>query len=145
MKQKCIHLSEKDVRILNSIKKKYGFKLDGQTVSYLIHKHEQGYEDLAVAMRKELEDNYLPKERIRWGVQTAEQNTIMMMDVLNSLLWMLNAKNCYRVGEITHPVIKENKVELKKKIAHFKQKSDEIKVKKRSNLVWGHFCPPDEI
>lgn len=115
MKQKCIHLSEEDVRILNSIKKKYGFKLDGQTVSYLIHKHEQGYEDLAVAVRKELEDNYLPKERIRWGVQTAEQNTIMMMDVLNTLLWLFNAKNCYRVGEITHPVIKESKDELKKR------------------------------
>lgn len=129
MKQKCIHLSEEDVRILNSIKKKYGFKSDGQTVSYLIHKHEQGYEDLAVAVRKELENNYLPKERIRWGVQTAEQNTIVMMDVLNSLLWMLNAKNCYRVGEITHPVIKESKDELKKMIAHFKQKSDERKSK----------------
>ena len=90
-------------------------------------------------MRKELEDNYLPKERIRWGVQTAEQNTIVMMDVLNSLLWMLNAKNCYRVGEITHPVIKESKDELKKMIAYFKQKSDEKKVKKRSNMVRGHF------
>ena len=41
MKQKCIHLSEEDVTLLNSIKKKYGFKSDGQTVSYLIHKHEQ--------------------------------------------------------------------------------------------------------
>ena len=80
-------------------------------------------------VRKELEENYLPKERIRWGVQTAEQNTIMMMDVLNTLLWLFNAKNCYRVGEITHPVIKESKDELKKKIAHFKQKSDERKSK----------------
>ena len=26
MKQKCIHLSEEDVTLLNSIKKKYGFK-----------------------------------------------------------------------------------------------------------------------
>ena len=129
MKQKCIHLSEEDVTLLNSIKKKYGFKSDGQTVSYLIHKHEQGFEELAVAVRKELEENYLPKERIRWGVQTAEQNTIMMMDVLNILLWLFNAKNCYRVGEITHPVIKESKDELKKKIAHFKQKSDERKSK----------------
>ena len=129
MKQKCIHLSEEDVTLLNSIKKKYGFKSDGQTVSYLIHKHEQGFEELAVAVRKELEENYLPKERIRWGVQTAEQNTIMMMDVLNTLLWLVNAKNCYRVGEITHPVIKESKDELKKKIAHFKQKSDERKSK----------------
>ena len=129
MKQKCIHLSEEDVTLLNSIKKKYGFKSDGQTVSYLIHKHEQGFEELAVAVRKELEENYLPKERIRWGVQTAEQNTIMMMDVLNTLLWLFNAKKCYRVGEITHPVIKESKDELKKKIAHFKQKSDERKSK----------------
>ena len=56
MKQKCIHLSEEDVTLLNSIKKKYGFKSDGQTVSYLIHKHEQGFEELAVAVRKELED-----------------------------------------------------------------------------------------
>lgn len=54
MKQKCIHLSEEDVTLLNSIKKKYGFKSDGQTVSYLIHKHEQGFEELAVAVRKEL-------------------------------------------------------------------------------------------
>ena len=61
MKQKCIHLSEEDVTLLNSIKKKYGFKSDGQTVSYLIHKHEQGFEELAVAVRKELEENYLPK------------------------------------------------------------------------------------
>ena len=129
MKQKCIHLSEEDVTLLNSIKKKYGFKSDGQTVSYLIHKHEQGFEELAVAVRKELEENYLPKERIRWGVQTAEQNTIMMMDVLNTLIWLFNAKNRYRVGEITHPVIKESKDELKKKIAHFKQKSDERKSK----------------
>jgi len=129
MKQKCIHLSEEDVTLLNAIKKKYGFKSDGQTVSYLIHKHEQGFEELAVAVRKELEENYLPKERIRWGVQTAEQNTIMMMDVLNTLLWIFNAKKCYRVGEITHPVIKESKDELKKMIAHFKQKSDERKSK----------------
>ena len=76
---------------------------------------QQGFEELAVAVRKELEENYLPKERIRWGVQTAEQNTIMMMDVLNTLLWLFNAKNCYRVGEITHPVIKESKDELKKR------------------------------
>lgn len=101
--------------IIKFDKEKYGFKSDGQTVSYLIHKHEQGFEELAVAVRKELEENYLPKERIRWGVQTAEQNTIMMMDVLNTLLWLFNAKNCYRVGEITHPVIKESKDELKKR------------------------------
>ena len=90
---------------------------------------EEDKEKILSDVRKELEDNYLPKERIRWGVQTAEQNTIMMMDVLNTLLWLFNAKNCYRVGEITHPVIKESKDELKKKIAHFKQKSDERKSK----------------
>ena len=106
MKQKCIHLSEEDVTLLNSIKKKYGFKSDGQTVSYLIHKHEQGFEELAVAVRKELEENYLPKERIRWGVQTAEQNTIMMMDVLNTLLWLFNANICISLLEITDSVIK---------------------------------------
>ena len=60
MKQKCIHLSEEDVTLLNSIKKKYVFKSDGQTVSYLIHKHEQGFEELAVAVRDVYKRQVLP-------------------------------------------------------------------------------------
>lgn len=129
MKRKDLYLSEEMDERFRAIKKKHNLKSDGQTVSYLIQKYDEDKEELAMAIRKELEENYLPKERIRWGVQTAEQNSVMILDALNTLLWMMNAKKCYRADEIIHPVIKESQEELKRKIAYFKQKSDERKSK----------------
>ena len=129
MKQKCIHLSDEDIILLNAIKKKYGLRSDSQVISYLLHKDELGNKEVAEAVRKELEEHYLSKERIRWGVQTAEQNSIVLMDAINSILWVMGVKNSYRVDELTHPVIKDSTEELKRKIAHFKQKSDERKRK----------------
>lgn len=129
MERKSIYLSPEVSERFSEIKKKHSLKSDGQTVSYLIQKYDEDKEELAMAIRKELEENYLPKERIRWGVQTAEQNSVMILDALNTLLWMMNAKKCYRADEIIHPVIKESQEELKRKIAYFKQKSDERKSK----------------
>ena len=142
MKQKCIYLAEEDIKLLTEIKGRYGLKSDGQAVAFLLHKHETENKELAVAVRKELEENYLPKERIRWGVQTAEQNTIVMVDALNTLLWMLKAKECYRADEIIHPVIKESQEELKRKIAYFKQKSDERKSRKGNQDSQGSRMTP---
>lgn len=131
MERKCLYLPEEVAERFIAIKKKHNFKSDGQTVSFLIEKYDEEKEDLAVAVRKELEENYLPKERVRWGIQTAEQNTVLLLDAVNTLLWMLNAKKCYREEEIPHPVLKESKEELKRKIAYFKQKSDERKSKQQ--------------
>lgn len=127
MERKCLYLSDEAAERLMEIKKTHNFKSDGQTVSFLIQKYDEEKEDIAVAVRKELEENYLPKERIRWGVQTAEQNSVMLLDAMNTLLWMLNAEKCFRADEIVHPVLKESKEEMKRKIAYFKQKSDERK------------------
>ena len=65
MKNKTISLSEDDIKNLKEIRKEYGCTSDGQTISYLIHEHLTKDEP-AVQVRKELEENYLPKERIRW-------------------------------------------------------------------------------
>lgn len=129
MKQKCIYLSEEDISILKTIRSEQGLKSDSQVVSWLIRKSTQNQEELAKVIRKELEENYLPKERIRWGVQTAEQNSIVLLDAMNTLLHMLNAKGCISTEVAAHPVIEQSQKALKKKIAYFKQKSDERKNK----------------
>lgn len=131
--KKALYLSEKDIELLQSIKKENNFKSDGQTVSYLLKKYTNKTNELAVSIREELEKNYLPKERIRWGVKTAEENSILILDALNSLLWNLKINQSYRFEDIPHSVLKESQEEMKRKIAYFKQKSDERKSKQSEN------------
>lgn len=137
-KQKCIYLSEEELSILKSIKKEQGIKSDSQVVAWLLRKSELDQKELAIVIRKELEENYLPKERIRWGVQTAEQNSIVLLDAMNTLLHMLNAKDCISTEVAAHPVIVQSQDSIKRKIAYFKQKSDERKSKLGLENIGGH-------
>lgn len=85
---------------------------------------------MATEIRLELEQNYLPKERIRFGVQTAEQNSVILLDAINTLLHMFNAKNCISVEVAPHPVITQSRTAVKKQIAKAKQRKDERKSKR---------------
>lgn len=125
--RKCFYLSEEDVILLKKKKQELGLKSESAVISYFLHQNEQ--EKIAVAVREELEKNYLPKERIRWGVQTAEQNSIILLDAMNTLLTMLKAEVCIPVEKAPHPVVEQSKQLLNEKIAYFKQKSDERKSK----------------
>ena len=84
---------------------------------------------IAVAVRKELEENYLSKERIQWGVQTTEQNSMVILDVLNTLLHKEKLSTCIDVDFAPSPVVEQSKERIKKRIHYFKQKSDERKSK----------------
>ena len=130
MKQKCISLADEDMIQLKKIREQYGLKSDSQVISFLLQKTKMENKEIAETVRSELEEHYLPKERIRWGVQTAEQNSIILLDAMNTLLWMLDGKDCIMADDLPHPVIKQSKEKLKEKIAYFKQKSDERKSKR---------------
>lgn len=127
--RKGIYLKEEDLELLQEIKKEQGLSSDSATITYLIHQNWKGYCELAKAVREELNENYLPKERIRWGVLTAEQNSTVLLDAMNTLLTMLHAEVCIPVEKAPHPVIEQSQQQLKEKIAYFKQKSDERKSK----------------
>lgn len=131
--QKCIYLSEEDLQILKTLRQEQGLKSDSQVFSYLLKKSTQDRDELAGAVRRELEQNYLPKERIRFGVQTAEQNSTVLLDAMNTLLHMLNAKDCIPVEVAPHPVITQSRAAVKKQIAKAKQRKDE----RKSKRGWG--------
>ena len=129
-KQKCIYLSEEDLQTLKSLRQAQGLKSDSQVFSYLLKRSTQDHQELAEAIRRELEQNYLPKERIRFGVQTAEQNSTILLDAINTLLHMLNAKDCIPVEVAPHPVVTQSRTAVKKQRAKAKQKKDEWKSKR---------------
>lgn len=130
--RKCFSLSEEDWALLEQYKKENNIKNNSQAVSSLLHQNQDNREQLAIAIREELEKNYLPKERIRWATKTAEQNSIVILDAMNTLLHMLKADACIPVEMAAHPVVKQSQDRIKEKIAYFKQKSDERKSKENT-------------
>lgn len=131
MKQKCIYLSEEDLTVLKSLREKNGLKSDSQTISWLIRKTEQDWRELAEAVREELEKHYIQKDQIKYATRIAEQNSRVLLDAINSLLFLLNVKpdDYVPANKVAHSIVKKSRDEIKKELVHAKQKSDESKSK----------------
>ena len=131
-KQKLFYIEESNLSIIKSLQEDLGLSSESQVINYLLKQavEQPAMEQrIAVAVRKELEENYLSKERIRWGVRTAEQNSMVILDVLNTLLHKEKLSTCIDVDFAPSPVVEQSKERIKKRIHYFKQKSDERKSK----------------
>ena len=131
-KQKLFYIEESNLSIIKSLQEDLGLSSESQVINYLLKQavEQPAMEQrIAIAVRKELEENYLSKERIRWGVQTAEQNSMVILDVLNTLLHKEKLSTCIDVDFAPSPVVEQSKERIKKRIHYFKQKSDERKSK----------------
>ena len=134
-KQKLFYIEESNLSIIKTLKEDLGLSSESQVINYLLKQavEQPAMEQrIAVAVRKELEENYLSKERIRWGVQTAEQNSMIILDVLNTLLHKEKLSTCIDIDFAPSPVIEQSKERIKRRIHYFKQKSDERKSKGQS-------------
>ncbi len=134
-KQKLFYLEESNLIILKKLQEELKLSSGSQVINYLLKQAAEQpamEEKIAIAVRKELEENYLSKERIRWGVQTAEQNSMIILDVLNTLLHKEKLSTCIDIDFAPSPVIEQSKERIKRRIHYFKQKSDERKSKGQS-------------
>ena len=111
-KQKLFYIEESNLSIIKSLQEDLGLSSESQVINYLLKQavEQPAMEQrIAVAVRKELEENYLSKERIRWGVQTAEQNSMVILDVLNTLLHKEKLSTCIDVDFAPSPVVEQSK------------------------------------
>lgn len=126
-KQKLFYLEESNLIILKKLQEELKLSSGSQVINYLLKQAAEQpamEEKIAIAVRKELEENYLSKERIRWGVQTAEQNSMIILDVLNTLLHKEKLSTCIDIDFAPSPVIEQSKERIKRRIHYFKQKSE---------------------
>ncbi len=126
--RKSIYFSDEEYKKMEEIKAKYGLSSDSAVMRFLLHQGELS-EQLANKLVNQLEENYMKSERLKWGVKTAEQNSIVILDAINTMLHMMKAESLISVEFAPHPVVEKSQENLKNKIAHFKQKSDERKRK----------------
>lgn len=126
--RKNIYLSDEEYNMIQNIKKEYGLKTDSAAISFLL-KSGDVTQNIAKAVINEMEESYMKSERLKWATKTAEQNSTVLLDAMNTILHMLKADSLISVEFAPHPIIKKSKQNIKDKIAHFKQQSDERKRK----------------
>lgn len=141
-KQRNFYLSDETFELLEKYTEENGFSSNTNAIEYLImHSQDKLKEKIAVAVREELDKKYMQKERLRWGLQTAEQNSIVILDAVNTLLYMFdpdinmqNMETLMPADTVPHPIIKQSRGIIKERIAHFKQKSDDRKRRKAEKI-----------
>lgn len=130
MKKTSYYISEENLSALEILKERYSLSTNGQVINFLIQQAMENQEErIAKAVIQEMNDSYLSKERLKWSLQTAEQNSIILLDAMNTLLHKENLDTCITTEFLPNEVITQSKNNLKEKIAHFKQKSDDRKAK----------------
>lgn len=126
--RKTFGITEDNIETLKKIRMEKGFTTDSQVINYLLSKERNPSEkQIAIAVRKELEKNYIQSQRLRWSTQIAEQNSIIILDILNTWLQKNDIGDCISVEFAAAPVIEQSRNIIRERVAYFKQKSDERK------------------
>ena len=113
--RKNIYFDEKEYEKLQDMKLKYGLKSDSAAINFLLQS-ESLTDEIAKSVVKEFEESYMKSERLKWGVRTAEQNSVLLLDSINTILNVLKLSELISVDEQESPVIKESRKKLDKKI-----------------------------
>ena len=129
--QKHYNLSEKGIAVIKAVQKEQGFRLERDALEYILANFDRREEEekIADAVIRKLDTDYIQRDRLKWSTQTAEQNSIILLDCLNTLLFSMNIQDIVPVDSAPSPVIRNSKTRIKEKIAWFKQQSDERKAK----------------
>ena len=128
--RKNIYFDEKEYEKLQDMKLKYGLKSDSAVVNFLLESGDFT-QNIAREVIREMEENYMKSERLKWATKTAEQNSVLLLDSINTILNALKVSKLISVDEQESPVIKESRKKLDKKIENREKRSFNYK---RSNI-----------
>ena len=130
MAKKLMDLPEQTIDIIHEVMKETGFKYEVDAVVYMIHEYKNR-EAVADTVVQKLDKHFT---RLRLGVRTAEQNSIIMKDIANTLLFkLLPSKDEMLMpaeGRFKHTVLVEAEDNLSEKIAKAKQEKDNMKAQR---------------
>lgn len=130
MARKEYNLPEQTIDIIHEVMKETGFKYEVDAVIFMINEYKNR-EAVADTVVQNLDKHFT---RLRLGVRTAEQNSIIMKDITNTLLFkLLPSKDEMLMpaeGRFKHTVLVEAEDNLSEKIAKAKQEKDNMKAQR---------------
>jgi hypothetical protein len=130
MARKEYNLPEQTIDIIHEVMNETGFKYEVDAVIFMINEYKNR-EAVADTVVQKLDKHFT---RLRLGVRTAEQNSIIMKDITNTLLFkLLPSKDEMLMpaeGRFKHTVLVEAEDNLSEKIAKVKQEKDNMKAQR---------------
>ena len=130
MARKEYNLPKQTIDIIHEVMKETGFKYEVDAVIFMINEYKNR-EAVADTVVQKLDKHFT---RLRLGVRTAEQNSIIMKDITNTLLFkLLPSKDEMLMpaeGRFKHTVLVEAEDNLSEKIAKAKQEKDNLKAQR---------------
>lgn len=130
MARKEYNLPEQTIDVIHEVMKETGFKYEVDAVIFMINEYKNR-EAVADTVVQKLDKHFT---RLRLGVRTAEQNSIIMKDITNTLLFkLLPSKDEMLMpaeGRFKHTVLVEAEDNLSEKIAKAKQEKDNMRAQR---------------
>lgn len=131
-KQTAFWLSDEAIQYLDNFKTEQGLPSRKAALEKIIltHKNQPAQTDqLAHTVVQALEDKYKNMfTRIRLGTNTADINSQVIIEILNSMLISLNiGDKSYMTRTLKSDTVARSEQEIKDKIAYYKQLNDEKK------------------
>ena len=141
MARKEYNLPEQTIDTIHEVMKETGFKYEVDAVIFMINEYNEyrkreldltKYSEMTADLVTEKLDKHFT--RLRLGLRTAEQNSIIMKDITNTLLFkLLPSKNEMLMpaeGRFKHTVLVEAEDNLSEKITKAKQEKDNLKAQR---------------
>ena len=131
---KLFIIEDKHLEILNKVKTEKFFKSDSETIRFILEEYNR------TIKKEKSEDEFIEKlleayhrkyyklfERLRWASQTAEKNSTLLLDAVNTILLLNDIDDGVMTDTFISPVLEMSNNAYKEKIAYFKQMKDDRK------------------
>lgn len=122
-----ITISQGTREYIDYVKKEHNLRSLSQAVDYIVQQERKNdnVDVLADRILEKLKDKYENMfTRIRLGVNTADKNSQIMIEILNSMIYSLGVNQCYDTDIIKTDVVRDSENIIKNRIAHYKQIKD---------------------
>ena len=122
-----ITISQSTREYIDYVKKEHNLRSLSQAVDYIVQQERKNdnVDVLADRILEKLKDKYENMfTRSRLGVNTADKNSQIMIEILNSMIYSLGVNQCYDTDIIKTDVVRDSENIIKNRIAHYKQIKD---------------------
>lgn len=135
-KRKEYVLPEEIIESILKVKEEEGYKSEVAALIHIIKSYEEkkSITEEVRCISEEITDTMIQKnkawmERVRWATKTAEVNSQILIDAINTMLLIQGVKYCSHIEYDKSPVIEQSEAKIKERISHFKQEKDNRKRK----------------
>ena len=127
--KKELTLYKENIEYIKKVKSEQGLRSMSAAVDYIIMQHrkmtDEQTDSVAEKLLSKIEEKYKNMfVRLRLGVTTADRNSQVILEILNSMILNMSMDKMYDTDILESNIVKESKDTVKNRIERYKQIKD---------------------